>query len=66
MSEALASGIASAEIILNILGSQQALHHRAPVPDAESLPLKHAPSSDCARYNQLRNRTAEGCLMEAA
>src|SRR5580700_8452072 len=52
--EALASGVHSADIILNILA-----RHRNPVPAAtiltpDALRLRHAPIADCARYDRLR------------
>jgi transposase len=52
--EALAGGVHSADVILNILARQ-----RDPVPPAtvltpEALRLRHAPIADCARYDSLR------------
>jgi transposase len=52
--EALAGGVHSADVILNILARQ-----RDPVPTAtvltpEALRLRHAPIADCARYDSLR------------
>lgn len=64
--EALASGIASADVILNILARSQAPAPSAPVQTPESLQLKHAPLSDCARYDNLRNRTDEEVVHGAA
>jgi len=52
--EALAGGVHSADVILNILARQ-----RDPVPAVtvltpEALRLRHAPIADCARYDSLR------------
>jgi transposase len=52
--EALADGVHSADVVLNILA-----RHRDPEPSAtiltpEALRLRHAPMADCARYDSLR------------
>jgi hypothetical protein len=52
--QALAEGVHSADVIINILA-----RHRDPGPVAsiftpEALRLRHAPVADCARYDQLR------------
>lgn len=52
--EALAGGVHSADVILNILA-----RHRDPPPAAtivapEALRLRLAPLADCARYDRLR------------
>jgi hypothetical protein len=52
--EALAGGVHSADVVLNILA-----RHRDPGPAAtiltpEALQLRHAPIADCARYDRLR------------
>jgi transposase len=52
--EALAGGVHSADVVLNILA-----RHRDPAPPAtiatpEVLSLRHAPIADCARYDRLR------------
>jgi hypothetical protein len=53
--EALAGGVHSADVILNILARR-----RDPVPTAmiltpdAALRLHHAPIADCARYDSLR------------
>jgi len=57
--EALASGTASADVILNILARSQAPAPSGPVQTPESLQLKHAPLADCARYDNLRSRGVE-------
>jgi hypothetical protein len=64
--EAVASGIASADVILNILARSQAPAPSAPVQTPESLQLKHAPLSDCARYDNLRSRADEEVVHGAA
>jgi Mu transposase-like protein len=53
--QALAEGVHSSDVILNILS-----RHRDPGPSAtivtpETLQLRHAPVADCARYDQLRS-----------
>ena len=52
--EALADGVHSADVVLNILA-----RHRDPGPTAtiltpDALRLRHAPIADCARYDRLR------------
>jgi hypothetical protein len=52
--EALADGVHSADVVLNILA-----RHRDPGPAAtiltpDALQLRHAPIADCARYDRLR------------
>jgi hypothetical protein len=52
--EALAGGVHSADVVLNILA-----RHRDPGPAAtiltpDALRLRHAPLADCARYDRLR------------
>ena len=52
--EALAGGVHSADVVLNILA-----RHRDPGPAAtiltpDALRLRHAPIADCARYDRLR------------
>jgi transposase len=64
--EALASGIASADVILNILARSQAPAPTGPVQTPESLQLKHMPRPDCARYDNLRPAPAEETLRGAA
>jgi hypothetical protein len=51
--EAIAQGVHSADVVLNILS-----RHRDPGPPAVLTPaalmLRHAPIADCARYDNLR------------
>ena len=53
--EALAQGVHSADVILNILARQR---DPRPVPATvvpSALALRHAPVADCARYDQIRS-----------
>jgi len=53
--EALAQGVHSADVILNILARQR---DRGPVPATlvpSALALRHVPMADCARYDQIRS-----------
>ena len=52
--EALAEGVHSADVILNILARHRDPLPIAPIATPESLRLRHAPVADCARYDQLR------------
>lgn len=52
--EALAAGIASADVILNILARQQSPSTLPPMLTPERLQLTHVPRADCARYDNLR------------
>ena len=52
--EALAGGVHSADVVLNILSRRR---EPGPVPTIltpEGLQLRHLPIADCARYDQLR------------
>jgi hypothetical protein len=54
--EAMAEGVHSSDVIINIL-----TRHRDPGPPAliltpDALMLRHTPVADCARYDQLRSR----------
>lgn len=57
--EALAEGVHSADVILNILARQREPPLAVAIPTPEALKLRHAPIADCARYDQLR-RTGYG------
>jgi transposase len=52
--EAMAQGVHSADVVLNILARQR--HHDPPVTitTPAALTLRHAPVADCARYDNLR------------
>jgi hypothetical protein len=52
--EALAEGVHSADVIINILARQRGLPLVPIIPAPEALKLRHAPLADCARYDQLR------------
>ena len=52
---ALAEGIHSADVILNILARRRDPGPAAIIFTHEALKLRHAPVADCARYDQLRN-----------
>ena len=53
--QALAEGVHSADVILNILARQRDPGPAATVMTPNALRLLHAPSADCARYDQLRS-----------
>src|SRR5947199_7066333 len=57
--EALAQGVHSADVVLNILARRREPPLAAMIPTPEALKLCHAPIADCARYDQLR-RTSYG------
>jgi transposase len=52
--EAMAQGVHSADVVLNILARQR--HHDPPatITTPAALTLRHAPVADCARYDNLR------------
>jgi transposase len=52
--EALAGGVHSADVILNILARRRDPAPTATVLTPEALRLRHAPIADCARYDRLR------------
>jgi transposase len=52
--QALAEGVHSADVILNILARQRDPGPAAPIHVPASLRLRLAPIADCARYDQLR------------
>jgi hypothetical protein len=52
--EALAGGVHSADVILNILARRRDPAPAATVITPEALRLRHAPIADCARYDSLR------------
>lgn len=53
--EALAEGLHSADIILNILARRRDPGASPIILPPEALRLQHAPVADCARYDQLRS-----------
>jgi transposase len=52
--EALAEGVHSADVILNILARRRDPPPVGPIATPASLTLRHAPIADCARYDDLR------------
>jgi transposase len=52
--EALADGVHSADVILNILARQRDPGPTATILTPDALRLRHAPIADCARYDSLR------------
>ena len=52
--EALAGGVNSADVVLNILARQRDPGPSATILTPEALRLRHAPIADCARYDSLR------------
>jgi transposase len=53
--QALAEGVHSADVILNILARRRDPGPSAPIQTPASLRLVNAPVADCARYDQLRS-----------
>ena len=53
--QALSEGVHSADVILNILARQRDPGPAATILTPEALRLRHAPTADCARYDQLRS-----------
>ena len=52
--EAIEAGIASADVILNVLARRQPQPTSAPIETPACLTLKITPLADCARYDSLR------------
>jgi transposase len=52
--EALAGGVHSADVILNILARRRDPGPAATILTPEGLRLRHVPAADCARYDSLR------------
>jgi transposase len=52
--EALADGVHSADVVLNILARQRDPGPSATILTPEALRLRHTPIADCARYDSLR------------
>jgi transposase len=53
--QALAEGVHSSDVVLNILARQRDPGPSAPIQTPASLRLHHAPMADCARYDTLRS-----------
>ena len=52
--EAIAQGVHSADVVLNILARQRDPGPPATILTPAALTLRHAPVADCARYDNLR------------
>jgi hypothetical protein len=52
--EAIAHGVHSADVVLNILARQREPALSANIMTPAALTLRHAPIADCARYDNLR------------
>ena len=52
--EAIAQGVHSADVVLNILARQRDPGPPATILTPAALTLRHAPIADCARYDNLR------------
>ena len=52
--EALAHGVHSADVVLNILARKRDPGPVVTILTPEALRLRHAPVADCARYDRLR------------
>ena len=52
--EAIAQGVHSADVVLNILARQRDPGPPAAILTPAALTLRHAPVADCARYDSLR------------
>src|SRR3954447_18622542 len=52
--EAIAHGVHSADVVLNILARQRDPSPPATILTPAALTLRHAPVADCARYDNLR------------
>jgi hypothetical protein len=57
--EAVAHGVHSADVVLNILARQRDPAPPATILTPAALTLRHAPIADCARYDNLRNHLME-------
>jgi hypothetical protein len=52
--EALAHGVHSADVVLNILARKRDPGPAVTILAPDALRLRHAPVADCARYDRLR------------
>jgi hypothetical protein len=55
--EAIAQGVHSADVVLNILARQRDPAPPATILTPAALTLRYAPIADCARYDNLRRTT---------
>ena len=58
--EALAQGVHSSDVVLNILARRREPDAPAPIFTPEALRLANEPTADCARYDSLRRRPIHG------
>jgi hypothetical protein len=63
--ESISAGIASADVILNVLARRQQKDPVAPIPTPERLTLTLVPQANCARYDSLRPTVRQVCLSKA-
>jgi hypothetical protein len=63
--EAVAQGVHSADVVINILARQRDPGPPATILTPAALTLRHAPIADCARYDNLR-RTTRICVLRNA
>lgn len=56
--EALDAGVASDEVILNILARRREPPRPEAITTSQALALRHPPIADCARYDLLRGPRA--------
>jgi hypothetical protein len=54
--QAMAEGVHSSDVIINILTRQRDPGPTAVILTPDALALRHMPVADCARYDQLRGR----------
>jgi hypothetical protein len=54
LAEAIAQGVHSADVVLNILARQRDPGPPSTIFTPAGLTLRHAPVADCARYDNLR------------
>lgn len=58
--EALAAGLFSRDVVLNVLARQREVASPVTVLTPEALRLRHQPAADCARYDRLLRGPAHG------
>jgi len=63
--ESIGAGIASADVILNVLARRQQKEPVAPILTPERLTLTLVPQANCARYDSLRPTARQVCLSES-
>jgi hypothetical protein len=53
--QALAEGVRSADVVINMLARQRDPGPTTPIHTPAALRLRHSPVADCARYDSLRS-----------